>query len=406
MIAGRSLFSRAAALCLVLHLAWCAVPSSCLSLTIGMLWDLSGPGADEGNASLRAAREAVRMVNASGGIGGLHLELLVADTQGKRSGILVQASRMIKQRDVVALVGPTSPGLSRTLQTMAESYEIPLILTSGRVPLMRSRGGLPVRWTFCSNPRLDVWGRALLRGLSRARIKTAAPLVLDGGPGEDVALWLRAYGPEFGVKVLPAQTFQVEDADVVPQLNWSRKQGADVAIAWGPRDWTPTLLRSSLDAGLPVAVPYTMLSTVASSVISQKALLIAVTPPVFQQESLSARHPCFAEVMRFSRAMEGLVSQGRPEELFSAGAAWDATWLVVTALREAERADRPGLRRALEERSVPYPGVMGVFEPDERNHCGISPWSQLVLVRGKGGWVPLCKVGRFARLGPSPPETR
>ncbi len=359
------------------------------AVTIGALWDLSGPGADEGNASLRAVREAVRIINNRGGVKGQHLELAVADTQGQKGQLLVQASKMIKNPGIIALIGPTSPGLARILQTLAESYDIPVVLTSGQTPLLPSRGGLPVNWTFCSNPRLDIWGRALLHGLSRANLRMVGPLVVDSRWGKEVALWLRAYGPEMGVRILPVQSYQVEDADVVAQLNWFKEQGADVVVAWGPRDWTHILIKSALHTGMPVAIPSHLLTSLASSVLAAKVGLLMVAPPVIMGYELPPSHPCAYEVNRFVNAMEGLLSPGLPQELLSAGAAWDAVHLIVNALSNAESTDRAGLRDALEGIEEPFNGVMGVFKPDARNHCGILPSSQLVLRRGETGWIPL-----------------
>ncbi len=364
------------------------------SISIGALWDLSGPGAEQGKAALQAAREVINSINARTGPQGPRLEIIVADTQGKKDQVLIQASKLIKQQDVIALIGTTSPALSVTLRTMAESYEVPLVLTCGQSPLLPARGRLPMLWTFSSNPRMDVWIRAMLEGLSRTGLKVIGPLVQDSKLGQEIALWLRAYAPEMKVKTLPTQSFNAEDADVIAQLNWFKEQGAQVAVVWGPVDWSHTLLASTLATGFPVAVPPPMLSPLTTGILGAKAGLISITPPVVLGEKLPSSHPCSLPVLRFLNAMGDKLSANNALAIMSAGAAWDAIHLIARALNAAEDSTRAALRDAMENAEEPYYGVMGVFRWDKRDHCGISPDSQLLIKRGKNGWALLVRHGR------------
>ncbi len=356
---------------------------ACAAIPIGALWDLSGPDAGQGKAALRAAREAVKDINSQAGPLNPHIEIIVADTQGKKEQVLLQASKMIKEEGVIALIGTTEPGLSVILRRIAESYQVPLVLTSGQSPLLPARGGIPMRWTFSSNPRMDVWIKALLKRLRKSGIRTIGPLIQDNRMGHEIGLWLRAYAQEMRIRVLPAQSFNVKDADVIAQLNWFRDQGAQIAVVWGPPDWSPTLMASSLESGMPVAVPPCMLTTFITSALASKIGIISVVPPVVMGQNLSSSHPCALSVLKFLNAMEGRLPTGAIQEQMSAGAAWDAIYLISRALKKAETPTRKALRDAMEEAEEPYYGVMGVFKPDKRDHCGLIPDSLLLFEKEK-----------------------
>ena len=357
-----------------------------LSISIGGLWDLTGDRRKEGQAAYMAVRKAAECLNSQGGIGGRPLKLVVADTRGEPGRLLLEARKLVEQKKVVALMGPTSETLIPVLRNYAEAHNVPMVLTSGDDPLLPFRKKESVCWTYSISPSLGPAIKALFREFARAGLEPVAPLVADNAKGKRASLWLQGYGPEYHLRVLPPQNFGLHDTDVVSQLQQFKEGGAQVIMAWGPRSWGPVLLRSAKRTGVPVAVPVQLLSSDMLKKYTGSFRLWTAAPPILLGYDIPLSHPCAFIINRFMKAMGKEARGFSIEEFLAAGAAWDALHLTAMGLRTSSTATHSDLRQALEDLDQSYYGVMGVFKPRERDHSGLVPSSLVVLERNKNSW--------------------
>ena len=361
-----------------------------LSISVGGLWDLTGDYGREGQAAYIAARKAVTCLNSQGGVGGRFLELIVADTRGEPGRLLLEARKLVEQKKVVALLGPTSEALIPVLRNYAEKHNVPIVLTSGDDPLLSFRKNKSVSWTFSISPGLGPAIKALFREFARAGLESVAPLVADNTRGKRASLWLQGYGPEYHLRILTTQNFGLHDTDVITQLQHFKEEGAQVIVAWGPRSCGPVLLRSAMRMGIHMAVPVQLLSSDMLKKYTGSSRLWTAAPPLLLGYDIPLSHPCSFIVNRFIKAMgEKRVRGFSVEELLAAGAAWDALHLTAMGLRTSSTATHSDLRQALEDLDQRYYGVMGVFKPSERDHSGLVPSSLIVLERSKNSWRPV-----------------
>jgi branched-chain amino acid transport system substrate-binding protein len=360
-----------------------------LSISVGGLWDLSGDQRREGQAAYIAAKKAVECLNSQGGIGGRPLELVVADTRGEPGRLLLEARKLVEQKKVAALLGPTSEALIPVLRNYAETHNVPIVLTSGDDPLLPFKKNESVFWTFSISPGLGPAIKALFREFARAGLEPVASLVADNEKGKRASLWLQGYGPEYHLRILPFQDFGLHDTDVVSQLQQFKEEGAQVIVAWGPRSCGPVLLRSANRTGVPVAVPVQLLSSDMLKEYTGSFRLWTAAPPLLLGNDIPLSHPCAFIVNRFMKAMEQEAMGFSIEEFLAAGAAWDAIHLTAMGLRTSSTATHSVLRQALEDLDQKYYGVMGVFKPRERDHSGLVPSSLIVLERNKNSWRPV-----------------
>src|SRR5690349_7422797 len=74
---------------------------------LGILFDVTGPVASSVPAVLDAVKLAVDEVNANGGIlKGQRLQMIVADSRGTSQGAIDAATKLVKDDNVAAIVGP------------------------------------------------------------------------------------------------------------------------------------------------------------------------------------------------------------------------------------------------------------------------------------------------------------
>jgi branched-chain amino acid transport system substrate-binding protein len=359
------------------------------SISVGGLWDLTGDCCREGQAACFAATKAVESINSQGGVDGGPIKLVVADTRGEPGRLLLEARKLVEQDKVVALLGPAGEALVPVLRNYAETHDVPLILTCGDDPLLPSRKNESVHWTFSVSPNLGSAIKTLFRELARADLKIVGPLIADNPKGRRDSLWLKGYGPEYRLSILPPQNFGLHDTDMVSQLQCLKDEGAQVIAAWGPRSCGPVLLRSAEKTGIHVAVPVQLLSSDMLSEYKGLFRLWTPAPPLLLGHNIPVSHPCAFTITRFMIAIGREAMGFSVEESLAAGMAWDAVHLTVMGLRASDTATHRGLQKALEELDQSYYGVMGIFEPSDRDHSGLAPSSLIVLERSKNGWRPL-----------------
>ncbi len=365
------------------------------TLRIGGLWPLSGPAAARGKAFFKGARQAVDAVNEKGGLLHTPVELVAADTKGKTPYLLSRAVRLIDKENVVGLIGPGVISHARPLRLTADMHRVPLVLTEGYRPLLRSDREEP-SWAFSVYPDVASCSRVLFRHLSRAGVKEIGLLLPAQPPFASSGLWVRAYAQEQLFKVA-VQKYGVQDADVRYQLDEFKKLGCQVVVAVGPRGAGPMIVSSFKGYHMPLVVFTGMLSSgLLASAEMVGVRLISVLPPLMLGESISPTHPCAAQVMEFHRAMGSELGRMTLEERLAAGAAWDAAGLLLQAIRMAGSPDRSAVRNMLENMPQPYYGVMGIFRPDIRNHSRqLTRWLMVREWRG-GKWV---SMGRLRTSG-------
>ena len=364
------------------------------SISLGGLWDLTGDFRREGQAARFSATKAVESINSQGGVDGGRVDLVVADTRGEPGRLLLEARRLVEQDKVVALIGPASEALVPVLRKYAETHNVPVILTCGDDPLLPSRKNKSVRWTFSISPNLGPVIKILFREFARSDLKIVGPLVADNPKGRRASLWLKGYGPEYRLSILPPQNFGLHDTDMVSQLQCLKEEGAQVIAAWGPRSCGPVLLRSAEKTGIHIAVPIQLLSSDMLSEYEGLFRLWTAAPPLLLGHNIPVSHPCAFTITRFMIAMGKEVMGFSIEESLAAGMAWDAVHLTVMGLRASGAVTHRGLQKALEDLDQSYYGVMGIFEPSDRDHSGLAPGSLIVLERSKNGWRPLTSSSR------------
>lgn len=100
---------------------------------IGTILPLTGPGADIGRVLVEGAKATVVMVNKTGGIGGMHVEMIVCDTQSVEQQAVLCARRLAGEDKVSVLLGAgTTPQTLAILPTV-ESAQVPLFAIAGGV---------------------------------------------------------------------------------------------------------------------------------------------------------------------------------------------------------------------------------------------------------------------------------
>jgi len=191
---------------------------------IGAVLGLTGPAADIGKYLVEGAKATVALVNANGGIGGMHVDMTVCDTQSVEQQAVLCARRLLFDEKVDLLLGAgTTPQTQAILPTVAQAG-VPTFAIAGATVNFR-----PLKkWVFKALATNEDQIPAALDYLKGKGYKTIAD-IRDNGPfGADVAANLKAAAEQDGMKILSEVLYTQTDTDMTAQVTHVRGDKPDV----------------------------------------------------------------------------------------------------------------------------------------------------------------------------------
>ncbi|HUK58044.1 MAG TPA: ABC transporter substrate-binding protein [Stellaceae bacterium] len=199
-------------------------PARAEDFKIGAILSLTGPGADIGKYLVEGAKAAVAMVNAKGGIGGMHVEMTVCDTQTVEQQAVLCARRLLFDQKVDLLLGAgTTPQTQAILPTVAQAG-VPTFAIAGATVNFR-----PLKkWVFKALATNEDQIPAALAFLKGKGMKTIAD-IRDNGPfGADVAANLKTAADAAGMQIVDEELYTQTDTDMTAQVTHVRASNPDV----------------------------------------------------------------------------------------------------------------------------------------------------------------------------------
>lgn len=229
--------------------AWLAAvsPVRAQDVTIGVVAELTGPGATYGLALRQGAEMAVRDVNAAGGIGGRTLRLVVVDgaTNPARSAI---AMRRLVVGDVQMVVGGWGSAQVLANLEVAEQAGMPYIVVGATHPDITTRRN---RWTFrviqTDAVQAEVLAQAVLGRLGARRIAVVGDGNAYGVGSRDVFLQALARA---GVQPVAVHTFMPGDTDFSAPLARIKAAAPDVLAVFATVPAASRILNQAREAGI------------------------------------------------------------------------------------------------------------------------------------------------------------
>ena len=191
---------------------------------IGTVLPLTGPGADIGKYLAEGAKAAVALVNAHGGIGGMHVDMTVCDTQSTEQQAVLCTRRLLFDEKVDLYLGAgTTPQTQAVLPTIAQAG-VPTFAIAGATVNFR-----PLKkWVFKALATNEDQIPAALGYLKAKGLKTIAD-IRDNGPfGADVAANLKQAAANAGMTIVDEELYTQTDTDMTAQVTHVRADNPDV----------------------------------------------------------------------------------------------------------------------------------------------------------------------------------
>jgi branched-chain amino acid transport system substrate-binding protein len=375
---------RGASFILACIVSFTVLASSALAappIKIGALFAVTGPASFLGEPERNTAQMVIDEINAAGGIKGRKLQLVAYDTQGDATKAVQAANRLIKEDDVVAIIGPSTTGDTMAVIPIVEKAQIPLISCAAG-----SKISDPVKkWVFKTAQNDGLAVARIYEHLGKRKIAKVAILTVSDGFGSSGREQLKAQAAKYGIQIVSDDTYGPKDTDMTAQLTKIRASGAQAVICWGTNPGPAVIARNAKQLGLKL--PLYMSHGVSSKKFIELAGdaaegIMLPSGRVIVSDLLPNSDKQKKSLLAFVKDYQ---KHFKAEGDHFGGHAWDAVMLLKGAIERG--ADTPASIRDQLEKTKHFAGIGGIFNYSPSDHAGLSQ-DAFVLVEIKNrDWV-------------------
>lgn len=219
----------AAAMAVALLLAGCK-PQTAKEIRIGLITPLTGDVKTFGESVKNAFEMAVDEANKSGGVAGMRIIPIVEDDRNDPTEASNAASKLIKQDRVQAIVGSVTSKATIPVSDLAQSGKIPAITPSATNPKVTVADGKRKNYMFRACFIDPFQGKVMAKFAREALFKDKAAVLYDAS--NDYSKGIAEYFSDafklMGGKVVAYESYGKDDVDFSALLTKVKASGADV----------------------------------------------------------------------------------------------------------------------------------------------------------------------------------
>ncbi|BBD10039.1 ABC transporter substrate-binding protein [Desulfovibrio ferrophilus] len=365
------------ALCLMIATAAAASET----IKIGAVLSVTGPASFLGEPEKNTLLLLEEQINASGGILGKQIELVIYDDETNVNKCVLAADKLIKKDRVVAVVGPTVSGNTLAIMNKFPRAKTPLVSCAAAEKIVK-----PVNpWVF-KTPQTDRHAvQKILTHAQAAGLKNIAILTVSNGFGQAGRAVLKELVPAGGMNLIADEVYGPKDTDMTVQLTKIKSLNPDAIICWGTNPGPAVVAMNRVQLG--IATPLYMSHGVASRKFIELAGeaangLMLPAGRMIAVDQIPADHPQQPVLAAYVKDYE--TKFNIPVSTFG-GYAYDALMLVKAAIEKAGSADPSAIRDSLES-ITGYVGATGEYNFSKTEHNGLDESAFVMVAIENGDW--------------------
>jgi branched-chain amino acid transport system substrate-binding protein len=329
---------------------------------IGASLEVTGPLANQGLMLRIVVETALDKINAAGGVLGKPLKLIVYDDVGEPARA-VDNGRRIGERDncVIMFGGARTPNAIALREPLAEMGMPWLGPQSAGTTVIEHQNGKN-EWMFRVSMK-DRWVTGYLVDQARQRSQNGKiAFVYEGTAwGQGALPDVEAAAKRANITLAGRETFNLGDQDMSAQMIRLRDAGVDTVILWAVDRESANMLRSMDRIGWkPKIISAWGLTTAFAKSVGPLAEGIMVAGTFNWNGPLSPAAQAAFDAMK-AKYPDRIRTGADMEQPSAMANAWDATFILVEALKIAGVYDRIKLRDAMFK--VKYQGLVANYDP-------------------------------------------
>ena len=301
---------------------------------VGFIGCMTGDNANYGILTSNSAKLAVEKCNASGGINGKPVNLILEDSEGSTEKGLAAIEKLSSTDKITALIGPLFTGISFAVGPRCQSEGIPMITPTSTHKDITAMGDYVFRTVVSDGLQGEVAGRYFYEELGYRKIGV---LYIKNDYSQGLYEGMKASFEGCGGKITAVETAQLGDKDFKTQL--TKLKAADIEAVYIPNYTVEMAQQLEQASQLGLDVPFLSCDGFSNPDIYKLAGdytngVIYIAPTQVEASDM------YNEFVREYKEKYGL----EPDSF--ACNAYDATNIVLNALKTAGN-DRKAVRDAI-----------------------------------------------------------
>jgi branched-chain amino acid transport system substrate-binding protein len=352
-------------------------------VVIGAIVSATGANAPLGEPERNVLQMMEAQINASGGVLGRPLKVVIIDDKTDAKEAVTAANRLMDQEKAVAVIAATGSASTLAVKALTAEKGLPQLAMAAANDITDKA---PMEWIWRTPPKDALAVQRALHYVSKTlKVTKIAVLHDENAFGASGAAEIEKRVGEFGLQVVAVESYKTNDTDLTAQLTKIKGSSPEAIIVWGTNPG-PALAAKNMKQ-LNITVPF-----VGSHGIANKTFIDLAGPAaegvVFPAGKLvipsSITDPAQKKVVdAFVAAYQA--KYGSAPNTF-AGHAFDALSLLVAAITKAGGTDAAAIQTALNQ-TQGFPGTGGLYNYSATDHDGLVVGDMIMVKISGGAWV-------------------
>lgn len=363
-----------------------ASPAATKTLTIGALFSLTGPASPTIKLGRDGAIGAAEWINEKGGITikgeRYRIEVVAEDDKSTPDGAVAATNKLVHKDKVKFIVGPVVPQCGMAMAPITEEAKVLRCNVDGIGHPAEMNPKL--RYTFATFKNINHFSAVygfLVENFPK--VKKVAILAIDDPGGQAAVPVSQRKAKKRNLDVVHADRYPFGTEDFYPILTKALDRKPDaIDMAIGTTPWFAAMIKQARQLGFKgpmfASVPTGDIYLLSRLVGKDFANDIFFAEPDLRSPDMT---PIIKEIRK--RVME----KTGTEVLFAYIAGWEALWMMIQAIQEAQSLDTTVVAETWEKmKSIDTcygKGRMGGMETFGINHVGIKPIPFTILKNGE-----------------------
>jgi branched-chain amino acid transport system substrate-binding protein len=313
------------------------------AIKIGVTQPLTGAFAASGNYVTEGAKLAEAAINASGGVLGKKIQLIIEDNKSNPTEAVATAEKLISKDKVPVMLGAWSSSLTLAVMPKLMEYGVPMVVetsSSGKITV----SGNP--WIFRISPTSEMEAKAFTGYVKTLGIKKADFLATNNdfglGASKEFSEMLKASGAQVGV----IETMDPKATDFSAQLAKIKASGGDTLFVTTAVEQATLILKQAKEQQVTARIITTGGSVSPDQLIQQAgdaangSLHLVFFTPWFPD---AVKNPDVAKRFVAAWNAKGLPAGGLTEGFRG----WDGLYTIVEGIKLAGKAEPVAIQKAL-----------------------------------------------------------
>lgn len=354
-------------------------------ITIGAIVSATGAAAPLGAPQRDTLAMMEKAINASGGVLGRELRVVILDDQSSAKEATTAVNRLLQQEKAVAILAASTSPSTLAVKPLTNKAGIPQIAMAAANAITDEP---PIEWLWRVAPKDNLAvARAMKYIAEELRVKKIAVLYDENAFGSSGMAEIERTQGDWGLEVVATESYKTDETDLTAHLTKLNGVDPEVVVVWGTNPGPAVAAKNMRQLGM--TVPYVGSHGIANAKFIELAGSAGegvVLPTNKMVAVASITDPAMRQVVE-SFSADYSTAYGQQPNPFAAYA-HDALAVVVAAV-EAAGSTEPAALQARLNALTGFAGVGGVFNYTAGDHDGLSV-DDLVMVKIQSGkWVPV-----------------